>query len=765
MNQQLQTPAVAEMMARLFDLSPTGMAYAEAVRDAAGQIADFRLVLMNPAGMAISGMTEAHLGRLLSKIDPRLPGSALFDRYVAVVEQGEPFQQEHTFGDRYLSLTVQKHDDGFLATYLDITELKVTQQQLQRQADTFNGVLAGMLGGMLILEAIRDEAGQLIDLRYEYLSDQNLRDTGYRREQMIGNTIGTLFPGVKQSQIWAAYERVLATGEPACFEEYYQADGYDNTVNCQVYRLDENRLVSTYEVINDLVAARQEATEQAELLRSILDGSQNGIIAFEAVRDPATGRITDFRYILQNEANRRRVGRTDEQVLGHTMLEFFADVQDNGLFDAYVRVVETGEPFRRELAYNYGGGPGWYDISVVKRAGGIVMTVMDKTAQKHAELTIQQQAQLLQDILDSVPTSIFVSEAIRETPDAPITDFLLREINLSGQQGFGLSRKQAIGQRASVLFPQDRTNGIFDSYATVVETGQALQFEWPYEWEGKTSWVDIRIVPFGQQSVVASALDITPLKQLQLQLEQQNRDLRRSNENLQQFAYIASHDLQEPLRKIQAFGDMLADGYRQAIDDNGLDFIRRMQSAASRMSLLISDLLSYSRLATQQAPYGSVALGTLLTEVLDDLQVAVQQAGASVELIDLPAVQGDKAQLRQLFQNLLANALKFRQEGVVPQVRVACRRVRSLPEGAISKTNDRQPYYEISVADNGIGFDEKYLDRIFGVFQRLHGKSEYTGSGIGLAICQRVAENHGGYLTARSKPGAGATFSVYLPIL
>ncbi|MBC8154102.1 MAG: PAS domain-containing protein [Bacteroidetes bacterium] len=252
------------------------------------------------------------------------------------------------------------------------------------------------------------------------------------------------------------------------------------------------------------------------------------------------------------------------------------------------------------------------------------------------------------------------------------------------------------------------------------------------------------------------------------ELTESNKLLFRSNENLQQFAYIASHDLQEPLRKIQSFGDLLKKQYATALGD-GVGHLDRMQSAASRMSMLIKDLLAFSRISTQPDASGAVSLNQVVNMVLADLDLTVQETGANVVISPLPIVQGDPSQLGQLFQNLLSNALKFRRWDeagvpVVPQIRVHTRLVAAadLPP-SVRPTRGAAAYHHIEVSDNGIGFDEKYVDRIFQVFQRLHGRSEFAGTGIGLAICAKVVANHGGAITAHSEPGQGATFSVYLP--
>ena len=255
-------------------------------------------------------------------------------------------------------------------------------------------------------------------------------------------------------------------------------------------------------------------------------------------------------------------------------------------------------------------------------------------------------------------------------------------------------------------------------------------------------------------------LNKSQLESSQQQLTDNIGELNRSNIELSQFAYVASHDLQEPLRKIQAFSSMLTEQYGPALDANAQDIIRRMQSATGRMQELIRGLLAYSRLNTEKPSFGKVSLSVLLNEVQSDLETAIRGRSAQIQVDSLPVVQGNSLQLRQLFQNLLSNALKFTPADRTPVVSV---RMRVVPGAHLPALTTADNYLEISVTDNGIGFDDKYVDRIFNLFQRLHGRAEYTGTGIGLAICKKVIDNHGGYLTARSRPGEGATFLAYLP--
>jgi light-regulated signal transduction histidine kinase (bacteriophytochrome) len=251
------------------------------------------------------------------------------------------------------------------------------------------------------------------------------------------------------------------------------------------------------------------------------------------------------------------------------------------------------------------------------------------------------------------------------------------------------------------------------------------------------------------------------------ELTRTNSALERSNQELEQFASVASHDLQEPLRKIQAFGDRLATKFGEQLGEDGRDYVERMQRSAARMRTLINDLLSFSRVSTQAQPFSHCELGTIARDVVGDLERRIEETGARVEIGALPALEADPLQMRQLLQNLIANALKFHRGGVEPVIVVGAEIIiPPLPDARSPNEAARPqiPVCQISIQDNGVGFEEIYLDRIFDVFQRLHGRQDYEGTGMGLAICRKIAERHGGSITARSIAGEGSTFIVTLPV-
>lgn len=318
------------------------------------------------------------------------------------------------------------------------------------------------------------------------------------------------------------------------------------------------------------------------------------------------------------------------------------------------------------------------------------------------------------------------------------------------------SREQLLGQNHRIINSGYHGPEFFVDLWKTIASGQIWEGEIRNRArDGSYYWVNTTIVPFLDElgkpyQYVSIRYEITQRKIAEEQLRVYADRLEKSNRELQDFASIAAHDLQEPLRKIQTFGDRLLTRYGAELSTEPRDYLERMLSSARRMRRLIDDLLTYSRVTTRAQPFVAMDLNQIVRDVLSDLELRIEQTRGKVETGQLPTVQADPSQIHQLLLNLLSNALKFHKPGEPPEVR-------------ISATTELGRCI-LSIKDNGIGFDEKYLDRIFTIFQRLHGRQEYEGTGVGLAVCRRIVERHGGSITARSRPGHGAEFRVELPI-
>jgi light-regulated signal transduction histidine kinase (bacteriophytochrome) len=249
-------------------------------------------------------------------------------------------------------------------------------------------------------------------------------------------------------------------------------------------------------------------------------------------------------------------------------------------------------------------------------------------------------------------------------------------------------------------------------------------------------------------------------QQAEASLKSSLEELARSNSELEHFAHVASHDLQEPLRKILVFGDRLKVKGAKELGDQGKDYVERMQSAAHRMQALIDALLTFSRVTTQPRPFAPVDLTAVARTIASDLEVSIQRVNGRVQIGELPTIEADAMQIGQVLQNLIANALKFHRPGVAPFIEISA-------EGVHGQSCDgapAPPMCHISVSDNGIGFEEQYSEKIFQPFQRLFSRDEYEGTGMGLAICKKIIERHHGSIAVRSTPGQGTTFVLTLPV-
>lgn len=318
------------------------------------------------------------------------------------------------------------------------------------------------------------------------------------------------------------------------------------------------------------------------------------------------------------------------------------------------------------------------------------------------------------------------------------------------------SRAELLGQNHRIINSGYHSKDFFKEMWKTISSGQIWEGEIRNRAkDGSIYWVNTTIVPFSDEEgkpyeYVSIRYEITQRKQAEEQLRVYADRLEQSNRELQDFASIAAHDLQEPLRKIQTFGDRLNTRFGNDIPEDGRDYLERMLSSARRMRKLIDDLLMYSRVATQAKAFEKTDLNQVLEGVLSDLELRIEQKKAIIRHDPLPTVEADPSQMHQLFLNLIGNALKFHHKEIAPEVTV--------------QAKVQRDHCIISIRDNGIGFEEKYLEKIFTIFQRLHGKHEYEGTGVGLAVCRRILDRHGGSITASSTPGSGACFQMVLPL-
>ena len=387
------------------------------------------------------------------------------------------------------------------------------------------------------------------------------------------------------------------------------------------------------------------------------------------------------------------------------------------------------------------------------------MIFRDIAARRRAETALADQASMLTAIVDTMPDHVYLKDA----KGRYILD------NRAHRRYLGLHGDESVdGKTVHDFFPKDIAARYDADDQYVFKTGAPIRNrEEPARPAApNVHWLATTKMPLRDGTgriigLVGVSTDITQRKLDEEKLRMFAAQLERSNAELASFASVASHDLQEPLRKIQAFGDRLRAKCSEQLGEQGLEYLARMDNAAKRMQTLIQDLLKLSRVTSRAQPFAACDLGRVVGEVLGDLEVRIEQTAAAIEIGELPTIDADPLQMRQLFQNLIANALKFQKPGAPPLVRIFAEEAGV--GCAIPGAQAREPMCRISVQDDGIGFDPKFAEQIFAVFQRLHTKTEYEGTGIGLAVCRKITDRHGGTIVATSVEGQGATFIVTLP--
>lgn len=664
--------------------------------------------------------------------------------------------------------------NGVLVTCSETTDAVLNRQKLEASENRFRSIINQTPAATMVLRGD--------DFVVEQINTPMLELIG-QRETVVGQPLLSLMPELEHEFAWQQTQQV-----------YHQDISYDGVevpvthsigglISNSFYNLayrpleEDGKITGVIQVVTDVteqVLFRQAIADSEAKLRSLIEEAP-----------VATGLFIGPEMIIDvaNESMIRFFGK-GKSILGKPIRAVLTETHDQGALQLLEEVFTTGKSFEAKGApakLTIDGIPGTYyfdlNLTPLRNGVGQVYAILEMAVDVTEQVLDRQK---LKETETSLRGAVELAQLGTWSIDVATNGFTYSDRMIEwfghdpGQHDYtGVipildAADQDRVARAVAWALNPESDGVYDEVYTVIhpQTGQKrilhAQGKTVFDATGKALRMN------------GTAQDITEQQQTQLALEQEVdqrtrqlqtlvQDLERSNENLQQFAYVAGHDLQEPLRKIQSFGDLLQSQYADQLG-TGADHLQRMQVAANRMSTLIRDLLAYSRISTRQEAPESVPLMKVVEQAITDLDLLIKDTGAVIEVDPLPVVPGDASQLGQLFQNLLSNALKFRRANVPPVIDVHCQLVNAdaVPPSVIP-TRSAATYYQIDVADNGVGFDEKYVDRIFHVFQRLHGRNQYDGTGIGLAICEKVVANHGGAVTAHSQPGQGATFSVYLP--
>jgi PAS domain S-box-containing protein len=539
---------------------------------------------------------------------------------------------------------------------------------------------------------------------------------------------------------------------------------------------------------NRLELEKRVAERTNEILRKNKELEQQNIFV-EAIFDASVDLIavvdTDFRYVSVNKTYLEVYGLLKENVLGKKMTELFPGIQDSPTFYG-IQKAFTGEQVHH-VTYRYANINKDYETFFVplKNAEGEIYSVV---VIAHDNTKLIQTAQELKQINSKLELR---NEELRQSEERYLRmtnevedyaiillskDGYIENWNKGAEKIKGYTADEIVGKHFRIFYTYaDQQQGLAERLiGEATMKGKSTYEGWRVRKDGSTFWAYTvitalhndknEVIGFSKvtRDLTERKLADDQLKVYAEQLEQKNKELERSNSELTSFSYVASHDLQEPLRKIQAFGNLIQARDAQHMSDVSKDYFDRMVKAAVRMQNLIDSLLEFSRTATALKNFEPTDLNVLLDEVRKELAHRIEEKKAVIQAAHLPTLTVIPFQFRQLLSNLINNSLKYSRTDVLPVVEIKADYIKAKEmkePAAIAGKN----YYRFSITDNGIGFEQEYAEKVFELFQRLHGRNEYSGSGIGLAICKKIVENHNGIIRAESEPNKGSTFYFYIP--
>ena len=607
---------------------------------------------------------------------------------------------------------------------------------------------------------VLDTSSRITDFEYRYCNQEFYTYTGLTPEGVLGNFV-SVSPVIAdpnaRKKLFQELLNVFETGERM------QAWLFNPSLN-KYYSYTRNRIAGgVLTVLQDRTEEHkmtQQLENQKHLMDNILTHSSNGISVGEMIKDES-GKIVDVRTILANKAAIGFTGIPEEKYLTKTASELDPSFIRSAYFKQCVQCMETGEPFLTQYYLQSIGR--WLEVSVSRMDNEHQIYIFtDVTSAKQVQLKLERTASQLQTIINRTQSGI-VSLAPIQGEQGEIVDFRFVLVNKTLAAYIHQKPEDLIGEPGSKWFTAYLTNGLFDLFRDTYLNKKVNRFDYHYNADGIDAWIDMMCTRFDHE-VLVTFTDYTPVKKLQLQLEQKVDELKRSNKSLEEFAYASSHDLKEPIRKINVFASRLKQLLVTRGEKEEIFFVDRIENAAQRMDLLVDDLLTLSQVSQGGGTKERIDLGAKLRRVAEDLELVIQEKAATIEIGPLPTIHGYRRQIQQLFQNLLSNALKYSKPDTAPVITITSRLInRHEAEVPLPASAALAQYHLIEVQDNGIGFAPENTEKIFQLFQRLHGKTEYEGTGIGLSIARKVAENHQGYIWAESEEGKGAKFKVLLP--
>jgi PAS domain S-box-containing protein len=590
----------------------------------------------------------------------------------------------------------------------------------------------------------------------------------------LGPLVDKVFKGVST---WSE-DLLLNMNRHGYFEETYFTFSYSPIFN-DVGTVD-GLFCACIETTEKVLAARRIEESERNLRNTILQSP----VAMCILRGPS------FVVEIANVRMFELWGRGAEDMLHKPIFDGLPEARQQGLEEILTNVYTIGEEFsgyERPIMLPRSGAIETIFINFVYepfREGdgsisGVIAVAIDVTQQvlsrrkieeseqelqlrvKERTAELERQGHLVDNILRNSSNGISVSEMIKDEK-GKVIDARTILANDAAVRNIGLPRDVYLSKTANELDANVLNSPYGQNCIATLETG--IPFVIQYFFEVTAKWLELTVSRMDSDHLIHIFTDVTSIKEAQLQLERTVEELKRSNANLEQFAYAASHDLKEPVRKISTFSERLQRELVDVLSERQLQLFRRMNSATVRMSVLIDDLLNYSHTTKGIISVEEIDLNKKIQIVLEDLELEVQEKHAEFIIDPLPTIKGNRRQIQQLFQNLLSNALKYSKSDERPIIQIAYQVSKGRDTAArLEGEEGNHNYHVIIIKDNGIGFEQKYSEEIFNIFTRLHARVEYSGSGVGLSLVRRVIENHNGYIYADSEPGKGSAFTIILP--
>jgi signal transduction histidine kinase len=620
---------------------------------------------------------------------------------------------------------------------------------------------------------IYNTSGQVKDFTIVFSNEKIESVLGQKSEKIEQLKMSELIPINFKNGIFDELAKVIEDGTTRKFEKFFEYNGNkfwfkttavkmeDGVLTTSVDTTSERTFTENLGMLNErLEKQNNHLVETKAFLNNILESTSNTVSHLVTVRDD-DGTIIDFKYLFTNSESENLTGKLVGEVIGESITKVFPFVRDTGLYDLMIKSANEGTIEIHEAEYTLKEKRIWVHTTINKLNDGITLTSYDSTHIINAKqrlLELNEQLTVQNSILNDAEAVAKIGSYRWniETMETTMSDNFFRLLDCEPNEFV-----PAPENFRSFIHPKDLTvyneklNLAVDkkivsnfTYRIVTKNGKVKHLQ--------------NTGHFLKTEYIGVVKDITKELKNEQKLKDKNLELKRTNSELESFNRVASHDLQEPLRKIQMFISRITDSDSVNFTKQQAEYIEKVKSSANRMQTLIKYLLSYPRLSKKKKDFVPVDLNLVLEKVQEDLEAPIRESGVEFVLGDLPEVRGVPFQLEQLFNNLISNSIKYHSILEIPKIEISSEKLESkaIPHDFQKKAKQ---YYVIVVKDNGIGFDQVNSNKIFELFQRLHQKNEYSGTGIGLAICKKIVEKHKGHIAAHGQINIGATFYIYLP--